>query len=96
MSTNTPDQLSIQWNAGTFNDYFVVRSRVIYTKSGVSVVVSQDEAFVYVTVSNPCLKSNGAAITAQTISDIDYWIKDPKFTRTLSLFADAPTTRDGG
>ena len=38
--SSTPNQLSLQWNDGTFKDYFVVRSRVLYTKSGVSVVVS--------------------------------------------------------
>ena len=47
------------------------------------------------TVSNPCLQTSGAAITAKTISDINYWIKAAKLTTTLTPFADAPTTRDG-
>ena len=47
------------------------------------------------TVSNPCLQTGGAAITAKTISDINYWIKAIKHTTTLTLFNDAPTTRDG-
>ena len=95
VASNTPTQLSLQWNDGTFNDYFVVRSQVKYTRTGVDVVVSQNEAFVYVTVSNPCLITNGAAITPQIIPDINYWIKATKSTTTLNLFADAPTTRDG-
>ena len=48
------------------------------------------------TVSNPCLKTSGAAINAQAITDIDYWIKATKSITALDAFTDAPTTRDGG
>ena len=89
-SANT---LSLQWNDGVFDDYFVVRITVTYTRT--SEIVQQDEGFVYVKVSNPCLLANGAAITAQAITDINYWIKDNTDTTTLTVFADAPTTRDG-
>ena len=63
LASDTPTRLSLQWNEGTFKDYFVVRSQVKYTRAGVDVVVTQNEAFVYVTISNPCLKTDGAAIT---------------------------------
>jgi hypothetical protein len=63
LASDTPNQLSLQWNEGTFKDYFVVRSQVKYIRAGVDVVVTQNEAFVYVTISNPCLKTDGAAIT---------------------------------
>lgn len=55
----------------------------------------RDEGFVYVKVSNPCLVTDGGAITPQAITSIDYWIKDAISTTTLTIFADAPTTRDG-
>lgn len=91
--TKTATQLSLQWNEGVFDDYFVVVIEVVYTRT--NEVVMRDEGFVYVKVSNPCLLGNGGAITAQSISDIDYWIKDATDTTTLTVFDDAPTTRDG-
>ena len=53
-----------------------------------------DEAFVYVTITNPCTVSG--VINSQTISDISYSIKDSKNTRTVSLYTDSPSVRDGG
>jgi hypothetical protein len=55
-----------------------------------------NEGFLYVTISDPCLVASGGAITAQSITDINYWIKDSLSTTTLTTFLDAPTTRDGG
>ena len=55
-----------------------------------------DEAPLYVTVTNPCLQPDGGAITAATISDINYWIKASTSYTTVHYFADAPSTRDAG
>lgn len=88
-------QLSIQWNYGTFDDFFVVVVKVAYDSGGKNVEVVKDVGIVYVKVSNPCLVTAGGAITPKTINDIQYWIKDSQSSTSVTYFADYPTTRDG-
>ena len=52
-----------------------------------------DEAKLYVTITNPCTFAN--VINSQSISDISYTIKASKHTRTVSLYTDVPSVRDG-
>ena len=95
-STSYPTQLEIQWDYGTFDDFFIVRTQVIYDSGGKNVVVVNDEQPLYVQVSNPCLVANGGAVVPKAISDIDYWIKDSTDSTSVTYFHDYPTDRDGG
>ena len=81
-----------------FNDYLVVRIQVVYTGQAGTAddeVVLQDEGFIYLQVTNPCIVENGGAVTPKAISDIEYWIKDTgaaQTTHQVTLFNDNPTT----
>lgn len=92
-SQSQATSLKIHWRSqdGTFQDYFVIQTKVIYTRT--SEVIVLDEGFVYVTITNPCTVSG--VINSQTISDISYTIKDSQSTRTVSLYTDSPSVRDG-
>ena len=91
-----PGQLQLQWDYGTFDDFFIVRTQVIYDDSGKNVVVVNDEQPLYVQVSNPCLVANGGAVVPKSIADINYWIKDSTDSTSVTYFHDYPTDRDGG
>lgn len=71
--------------------FYIVRA-VIYNVN-TNVVVLKSEAKYYVKVTNPCLLAN--QVTPQALADIDYWIKDPAATQTISLFNDFTTTTYG-
>ena len=73
-----------------------MRIQVIYDQSGKNVVVVEDEQPLFVKVSNPCLYPNGGAVVPDSIADIEYWIKDGTFSRSVPYFHDYPTDRDGG
>ena len=92
-SQSQATSLKIHWRSqdGTFADYFVIQTKVIYTRT--SEVIVLDEAFVYVTITNPCTVAG--VINSQTIADISYTIKDSTNTRTVSLYTDSPSVRDG-
>ena len=78
-----------------------MQTKVTYARTGVSDVIVLDEGLVYVTITNPCVVASGGAITPNSISGINYWIKDSTLEgegdnlRPVGYFADAPTTRDG-
>lgn len=80
----------MKWDIDTnnnFDDYFVMRQRVTYTHT--NTIILETEAWVYVQFNNPCFDQN--IINSQTISDIDYWIKDGTFNRVVPYFSDVPT-----
>lgn len=72
--------------------FFIVRA-VIMNVNG-DFVVRKSEDKYYVKVTNPCVKAN--QVTSPTmILAINYWIKDPAETRTLTPFQDTTTTAYG-
>ena len=73
-SQSQASELKIHWRSqdGVFQDYFVIQTKVIYTRT--SEVIVLDEGFVYVTITNPCTVAG--VINSQTIADISYTIKD--------------------
>ena len=69
-------------------NFYYVRGSL--TNTGGDTVLATREVKWWQKITNPCLRSS--SITAQTINDLDYWIKDPAVSTTFTNFADWAST----
>lgn len=62
----------------TWSDYFIVRETVTHTPTAaLAHAIYTSETFMYFTITNPCLVSNGGALVVYNFqNDWEYWIKD--------------------
>ena len=71
------------WTDGEVSTRFYYIQGKVYNMLGTE-QVAIDEAEYWINVSNPCLRSD--SITSQSITDLDYWIKDSAESVTFTDF----------